>query len=529
MSHTENTAHPLSLGIAPLHTSHVDDPRVIQEQHNDDYANHVVPLTMRLGRWKLTMTFWSVISAMVWLFYGALAASLFGTTNAIIAMVASVVFFGFANYFFARWSIRTGLNATLLSRKVFGIFGSVLIAALLAASTIYYAVFESSTLAVAFHYYTPGWPIEIWYAIVCLAMLPLMLGSVQTFMARLNGILLPLFFIGLIASVVVTAIRFPVGDAWLMFEGTVPLEARPYPGWVLAFMLYLGLFINMAMAVDLGRFGKIEDEKFHRQVTFGWVFSILLFLVNGVAGIFLVQSVIPNEPAAETGVVTAILTSLGVFGLIFIAISQTRINTLNYYEASTNTSRVIMSLSGVRVPRLWLVIGITIVVFLLMLTNVFSYIQLMLGWQAAFMVGWVGVLLTHYFLSGGWKGTEFRAQRVARVTAGLLAWLVSAGAGIFLEEWQGVPAMLSSIAPLIALVLSSVLYTVAFLLSKNRRMENDAHDIRNEVNDPWRVHVRCEACEKSYVAYEMDRNAQAEDKHPICDACAIGNRARHFH
>src|SRR5699024_10374531 len=146
----------------------------------------------------------------------------------------------------------------------------------------------------------------------------------QTFMARLNGFLLPFFYLGLIVTVVVVAIRFPIGDAWLTFEGVVPPESRAYPGWVLGFMLYLGLCLNSAMSVDLGRFGKLEDEKFHRHITFGWVFSLLLFVVNGVAGIFLVQSVIPNEPAAETGVVTAILLSTGFFGLIFIVISHTR-------------------------------------------------------------------------------------------------------------------------------------------------------------------------------------------------------------
>lgn len=523
------------LGAGPdvttrLSISHTDDPRVIAEQRNDDYANHVVPMTVRLGRWKLTMTFWSVISAMVWLFYGALAASLFGTMNAIISMFAAVAFFGVANYFLTKWAIRTGLNATLLSRQVFGVFGSIFIAALLAANMIYYTVFESSTLAVAFHHYTPDWNIAVWYAIVCLGMLPLMLGSAQTFMARLNGFLLPFFYLGLIVTVVVVAIRFPIGDAWLSFEGVVPPESRAYPGWVLGFMLYLGLCLNSAMSVDLGRFGKLEDEKFHRHITFGWVFSLLLFVVNGVAGIFLVQSVIPNEPAAETGVVTAILLSTGFFGLIFIVISQTRVNTLNYYEASANASRAITGLFGIRVSRLLLVMAITVVVFLLMLTNVFSYIERMLGWQASFMVGWVGILLMHYFLSGGFKNTEFRVQRVSKFTMGTAAWLISAAVGIFLSEWTAAPEKLSAIAPLVALVVSMALYTAGYLLVKkmhekrNHQSLYDAGDIRDEVEDPWGAYVLCDSCDRSYVAYEMDRKLNATEPQAICDACAVSQK-----
>lgn len=514
--------------VAPLVLSATDDSRVIEDQHHDDYANHVVPLSMRLGKWQLAMSFWSLLSAMVWLFYGALAASLFGSTNAIVAMVLAVVVYSLANAVMSRWTIRTGLNATLLSRQAFGVLGAVFAALLLTANTVYYAVFESSTLAVAFAHYTPTWPIEIWYAIVCLLMLPLMLGGVQTFMAKLNGALLPFYYVGLTAAVVVTAVRFPVGSAWLQFEGVIPPEARAYPGWVLAFMLYMGLFILMPTTADFARFGKIEDEKFHSVVSFGWVFQTLLLLVNGVVGIFLVRSVIPNEPAAEIGVVTALLSSLGVFGLILIIVSQTRINTLNYYESSANASRVITSLTGKRVPRLLLVVGLTIVVFLLMLTNVFSYIERMLGWQAAFMVGWVGILITHYALTKGWSGTDFRAQRVPRVTWGLAAWLISAGIAIWLEESSAAPAKFAAIAPIVALVVSVVLYAIGHVVLAGRRTTLPVSDIRREVDDPWRDYVRCNECTKSYVAYEMDRDVHSDDHRPLCDACAIGNRARNF-
>ena len=517
-----------SEAVAPLELSTADDPRVIEDQQHDDYANHVVPISMRLGKWQLAMSFWSLLSAMVWLFYGALAASLFGSTNAIVAMVLAVIVYSLANAVISRWTIRTGLNATLLSRQTFGILGAIFAAALLTANTVYYAVFESSTLAVAFAHYTPGWRIEIWYAIVCLLMLPLMLGGVQTFMAKLNGALLPFYYVGLVAAVVVTAVRFPVGSAWLQFEGVIPVEARAYPGWVLAFMLYMGLFILMPTTADFARFGKIEDEKFHATVSFGWLFQTLLLLVNGVAGIFLVRSVIPNEPAAEIGVVTALLSSMGVFGLILIVVSQTRINTLNYYESSANASRVITSLTGKRVPRLLLVGGLTVIVFLLMLTNVFSYIERMLGWQAAFMVGWVAILITHYFLTKGWSATEFRAQRMPRVTWGLAAWLISAGLAIWLEEAASAPPKLAAIAPVVALVVAVVLYSLGHVIMVGRRRPHGVSDIRDEVADPWREYVRCSECTKSYVAYEMDRDLHSSDHRPLCDACAIGNRAQSF-
>lgn len=513
--------------VAALEISRKDDPRVLAEQTQDDYANHVVPLTIRVGKWQLAMSIWSLLSAMIWLFYGALVASLYGSVNAIIAMVVAVIVYSLLGALFSHWANRTGLNSTLLSRQTFGALGAVFIAILIAANTVYFAVFESSVVAVAFAHYTPSWPIEIWYGIVCLVMLPLMLGGVQTFMAKLNGALLPFFYIGLIVAIVATAIRFPVGTAWLDFEGAVPPEARAYPGWLLGFTLYMGLFILIPTTVDFARFGKVENDKFHANISFGWVFHTLLLLVNGVAGIFLVRSVIPDEPAAETGVVTAIIASIGIFGLMLIVLSQTRINTLNYYQASTNASRVITSLTGWRIPRFYLVVALTVLVFFLMLTNVFSYLERMLGWQAAFMVGWVGVLATHYVLSAGWRRTEFRAQRMPRVTAGLVVWVLSAAVAIWLEESSAAPEALASVAPLVALVLSVVLYVIAFYLLRPRQ-QAPAIEIRDEVSDPWRDYVRCTACNKSYVAYEMDRDQHSAALVPLCDACAIGQRSRNF-
>lgn len=108
----DDRAHPV--------LSYEDDPTVLAEQHHDDYSNHVVPITVRVGKWQLAMTFWALVSAMVWLFYGALTTGLFGTTNAIIAMVLSVITFGAINFILAKWGVRTGLNSVLLSRQALG-------------------------------------------------------------------------------------------------------------------------------------------------------------------------------------------------------------------------------------------------------------------------------------------------------------------------------------------------------------------------------------------------------------------------
>ncbi|MER5751969.1 hypothetical protein [Streptomyces sp. NPDC002088] len=506
----------------PLRTRSTDDPAVVAEQRADDYSNHVVPLTARVGRWQLTMSYWSLLSAMVWLFYGALAASLYGTTDALIAIGVSVVTYSLMAHLFTRWSLRSGLNTTLLSRRMFGVLGASLTALLVAATTTYYAVFESSTLAVAFQHYTPSWDIRIWYAIIVVAMLPLMLGGVQTWMAKLNAVLLPLYVVGIIAAVIAAAVRFPAASDWTSFSGIIPSEARALPGWLLASVLYMGCYLNMLMNVDFARLAKKEDDGFHRNVTFGWVFYVCLFGVNGAVGIFLVRAAIPDQPAAETGVVQAILASLGVAGLILIVASQARINSLNYYQSSANWGRLITNLFGVRVNRILLVVVSSAVVFLLMLTDVFSYLQSALTWQGVFVVSWVGIMLTHYALvpEDRASGPEFRALRLPRATWGLGVWVLASALGIYLVEAPGVPAALAGTAQLVALMVSAVLYGVLVLA---RRSSARTHaDPRDEVDDPAAVWAECHRCAKSYVVVEMDREPLAGGA-PVCDECATAS------
>ncbi|MGA4688700.1 purine-cytosine permease family protein [Rhodococcus sp. AB351] len=408
---------------------------------------------------------------MVWLFYGALAASLYGTRDAIIAIVLATIAFAVINAAMTRLGIRHGLNSTLLTKTIFGRWGAFLTALLLAATVLYYAVFESSTLAVAFQAYFDAGDIRIWYAVVVLAMLPLMLGSVQSWMGKLNGVLLPFYFIGLIAAVIAAHIKFGSDSSWLDYSGIVPAEGRSLPGWVLSAILYMGIFVNMPTTVDFARFARKEDERFHEVVTFGGVFYLVLFLINGLAGIYLVQTVLPDQEASEIGVVLAILASLGFAGLLFIVVSQTRVNSLNYYVSTTNFERILSGFTSIRLHRAVWVSGVATLVFLLMLTDVFSYLQAALTWQGLLAVGWVGVVLTHFVLDATdrTEGPVYDDTQLPRIGRGLIAWIVPALVGIFLLENDIVPPVLAQSAQLISLALSIVLYTVIYLTFGPRR------------------------------------------------------------
>jgi purine-cytosine permease-like protein len=506
-----------------LSVSYQDDPHVIGRLRRDDFSTHVVPDSGRVPRWQLTMSAWSLLSAMVWLFYGALVGELYGTGQALIGIAVSVVLYSVVTPLFTRWSLVNGLNSTLLSRRMFGVVGSSLTALLVAVTVTYYAVFESSTLAVALQSYTGHLNIKVWYAIVVIAMLPLMLSGVQTWMAKLNGYLLPLYIIGLVAAVIAAAVKNGAGSHWTSFAGIVPPVARVFPGWVLVVLLYLGLTIMMPTAADFGRFGKRADRRFHENVTFGAPFYVWLYGLNGVAGIFLTQTMLKSPSTVEAGVVEAILACMGFWGLLLIVVTQTRINSLNYYLSSANWERLVSGLTGFRIPRVIWVGIVSAAVFLLMLTDVFSYLQTALSWQGVFLIGWVGIVCTHMLLvRGDRKALEFRASRLPKVTPGLAVWVLSAAVGIFLVQDHSLPARLSSLAPVIVLALSVVLYAAVLLLLPAPR-RNPHADPRDEVTDSWAARVVCTSCDSGYVAVEMDRHPGSGAV--VCDECVTTRRA----
>ncbi|MBO0820474.1 MAG: hypothetical protein J2P26_06440, partial [Nocardiopsaceae bacterium] len=473
----------------------------------------------------------------VWLFYGALVASLYGTKEAIIGIAVSVAAFGIVSPVYVGWAARTGLSSALISRRMFGVVGSALIALLVAATTTYYTVFESSTLADALRVYTGALDIKWWYLIVTVAVIPLALGRVQSWMAKFNSALLPFFLAGMAATVVATIVKRgagthplldPAGHStgkmvnWFTFPGVVPDAARPLPGWLLVVVLYLGLTLTLAVGMDFGRFSKPGDVRFHRHVTMGLGFYAFTYGVNGLVGIYITQALL-GVSTVEDGVVQASLDALGLVGLLFIIITQARINSLNYYLSVLNWDRVLRVLTGRRLPRIVWVSLLSLVVFLLMLTNVFSYLQTAMNWQGVCMISWVGIVLAHLVLrpSDLRNGPEFRATRLPAVTPAVAVWAIATGIGIWLLQDKGAPASLAGMPAIVVFAVSVVLYALLLLVSRRAPVAQEAAaDPRDLVPDPSEARLACDICDRAYIALEMD----LAGGRVVCDECATKSR-----
>jgi hypothetical protein len=414
-----------------------------------DYTQRPVPEEGRMPPLALTMAYWSCCSAVFWIVVAATLASVFGTRNALIGLVLTVISMGLLNGIISRYAIRTGLSVSLFSRILFGRTGSALATLIFAATAIYYAVFEGSVIGVAATYVWPSLNYKIAALVVVLYSVPLVFGSVQLWLDKFNGILLPVYLIGLALVVGLAIYNFGYTNAWLSAPGKVESAT----GWWDVYVAYMGVWIMMMFTFDFARFGRKEDEQYHATFNFGIPFYVVAQILSGLAGIFIVNTIPLEGGISEVSAVKGIIAMMGVLGLIFVWVTQTRINTANYYLAAVNLESLMRLVTGLDLSKIIGAIVVGVIVYILMMADVFSYILTALAYQGIFVVAWVGVALA--YILGQAKhdpidaGAKPDSAYPAFKFAGLTAWFAAVLIGIILKN---IPAAASFSAPATAIV-----------------------------------------------------------------------------
>jgi purine-cytosine permease-like protein len=513
-----------------LQTSLEDDPRALAEAASEDFSLHVVPHTWRMDRGKLTLAWWGVATAFFYIYFAAFAALAYGTVNALIGLGMTVIVYSLVNWVMLRAASHSGLTVALFSRSMFGFVGASIATVIFAATCIYYWVFEGSVVSVAAQSLLGG-PLKMWYAIVIVATIPLVWRGVRTWIDKFNGWMLPLFVIGMTAVIVWT-----LADHG--YHGFLP-GAKAAPGttlpWLQVFSAYMGVWILMMFTFDFARLARPRDERYHVAVTFGFAYYVMTFMINGLIGILLVSSfgiTFAGLAGKESALPVDIVGVTGVLGLLLIAITQFRINVVNAYLASTNLQSFFSRLFRLNLPRVfWLVVAGAIG-YVLMLTNIFSYVNDALAYQGIAIVAWVSIALTHI----GWRALhgqmleqqEFRPGRIPAFNpGGIVAWGVATGVGLWMKiGLSSTDQFFATWGLPITFGIAAAIYGASLVGARASWFEmKRPHDPALEVDDPWEVRIRCHRCDRYFLAREMDRDPTA-DHQAICAECATG---QHFY
>ena len=414
-----------------------------------DFTTTAVPATARMPRLALMMSFWAICSAMFWMVVSATLAMTFGAVNTIIALLLAVVTFSLINGVIVRFAIERGLSVALFSKLLFGSVGADLAALLLFATATWYAVFEGSVIAQAFHAYFDLSITSSYYLVVAYSVL-LTLGSVQTWLDKINGALLPIYIVGVIAAITLAISHYGFSAAWLTLA---PPAGVPAHGWLNCFAVYLGVWSMMMFTLDYARFGRREDRAFHVNVTFGWGFYTFSLLGNGLVGIFLVGTVPSSGPLSEIAIVVVLLKLMGWAGMLFVWVSQTRINTANFYVAALNLMALLRRRGMRRVSRPFCVFVVGALVLVIMQVDIFSFLLKALAYQGVLIEAWVAIALV-YMISDrdrGAIGAPLLDEALPAFNiAGFSAWLGATIIGIAMLNAGPTVSLLSAPATAIS-------------------------------------------------------------------------------
>lgn len=429
----------------------------------------------QMSRGRLTMAWYGTASAFFFVYIGAAMASAYGTVNAIIGIVLTIIAYGVINSILSRYAINNRTTVAQFSRTILGNAGSAIAMIIFALIAIYYAVFEGSIVAYAFMTAFGG-EMWMWSLIVVVYSTPLILGGVRRFLDKINGILMPIYFFGLIAAVIWAGVQYGFTDAWLTHAPEVPVPfSMGGPGWLATFSGYMGVWIMMMFTMDFAALGKRKDTKYHQKITFGPLFYVLAYGFSAFVGIFLTFT-IPGIEASETGLAGGLVSLMGILGLLVVIATQTRINTANYYLGAANLRAFGEKVFKINMPNVAWVLLSSVIIYLFMLLPVVQYLLIALAWQGVLVTAWVAIAVTHILL-GRWKNEEHAAIQDRSYkpfnSNGLIAWIVATVIGIFMLQLGTINPELAGVGatwgPILTAISAALVYGILWKVNPTSR------------------------------------------------------------
>lgn len=365
------------------------------KQRREDYALDRVPDSYRTWRWfSLVGVILSGSTAMFYLAYGGDLVGMYGTKNLIIGMIIATLGIGLIGFVFAVTASRVGLSIDLITSSCgMGYQGAGITSLIYAIAFILFFSIEASIISEAIHTYFASVPLGVIYVIVGLVFIPLAWYGMST-MSLVMWSTLPIY-IALIAWSIYKVMH--IGDAQGHFYAYKPEKlVHPAAGPALLQLVATmpAMIINGSVAADIGRF-LTKKDRVVGAVGLGFLMNGLAFLGAATLGAWFSLKLHQSDP----GVYFPSL--IGGWGILFVVITQLRVNLLNVYSGSLAFSMFFSRIFNFSPGRHWWIILIIACATALMFANVLHHLTAILTFESVFIIAWIMSVISYIIFKRG--------------------------------------------------------------------------------------------------------------------------------
>ena len=465
------------LGLAGSRITEIERGRVAMreaEVGREDFALEPVPPEHRRVRVRgLFSIILGIPTALVFLATGGTLAATYGTRTLCVGLAVATVVVSIAGYILTSFAVRSGLDSDLMSiRAGFGLLGSGITSLIYSGTFVVLFALEDEIIANALREQYPEIPRQISLTIVGVLLAAITWYGVSG-LAVLMNVTLPVFAAYLAWATINGAPFVNPGSFWEYPHSGESSLAVTFSGVLATVGVLMVFFLNATVAADVGRFLP-ESKRRVGAVMLGVALQLVSFFGAVLLGAWLTYRL---QAGADPG--RYLVRFLGFWGLLYVVVSQVRINVINLYAGSLSLSNFFARVLNFRPGRHIWVLTMASIGTTFAMTGIYTKLLGVLAFAGTFVSAWVMTLISYILrhrllygqLSNGddplkgkridWEGTT--ALIVALVVALPLAFGAAGNVGV-------------SIAPILSGVIAALAVPVmCFVIHGRAGARPDRH------------------------------------------------------
>jgi purine-cytosine permease-like protein len=458
----------------------------VEDERIEDYSLRYAPQSFRRwGPYAVATTALGGIAYLADFSIGGAIALGHGYTNAMIAIGVAALIIFLTGIPIAYYSARYGVDMDLLTRgSGFGYLGSTLTSIVYASFCFIFFALEGSIMAQALKLGLHI-PIDISYLLACVIVLPLVIFGMSA-LSKMQVWTQPIWLAMMVAPFLIILVAHPHSyAAFTHWGGTGADNHFTAIGFGAGSGVALSLIAQIGEQADYLRFMPAKTPENSKRWWAAVISSgpgwVVLGALKQIGGAFLafyvvskVGATLADQPVQQYlgGLKIAWGAGALTLAVIFVLLSQVKINTTNAYSGSLSWSnffsRILHRHPG-RFVWIFFSVGISL---LLMEFNMFSYLSTVLNFYSCVAIAWIGAITADLVINKPLglspKGIEFKRGHLYNFNpvgfgSMLVASVISISAYFGLFGAYG-----KAFSPFIALGIAMILSPILAVVTKGK-------------------------------------------------------------